>query len=112
MTDRTTTPEGIPLHTAGSPEDCRALIVIQEAFGVNDHMRDVLGRFAEHNFYVVAPELFHRDGSPEVPYDQFDIALLAMGTLTRDTLTSDLTGTVNYLHHRGFVTDNIGIVSC
>lgn len=37
-----------------------AILVFQEAFGVNGHIRDVAQRFANHGFLAVAPELFHR----------------------------------------------------
>jgi carboxymethylenebutenolidase len=36
------------------------LLVLQEAFGVNAHIRDVAGRFAASGFVAIAPELFHR----------------------------------------------------
>ncbi len=37
-----------------------AVIVIQEAFGVNDHMQDVTRRCAAAGYHAVAPALFHR----------------------------------------------------
>ena len=44
-------PEGTP---------ARGLLVFQEAFGVNAHIRDVTERFARAGFLAIAPELFHR----------------------------------------------------
>ena len=50
----------------------RAIIVMQEAFGVNAHIRDVTTRFAREGFLAVAPELFHRTGTAvEGRYDAF-----------------------------------------
>lgn len=40
------------------------LILFQEAFGVNEHIRDVARRFAAEGYHVIAPELFHRTASP------------------------------------------------
>jgi len=37
-----------------------AVIVIQEAFGVNDYIRDVTRRFAAAGYHAVAPTMFHR----------------------------------------------------
>jgi carboxymethylenebutenolidase len=37
-----------------------ALVVIQEIFGVNQHIRSVTDRFAQEGFYTVAPALFDR----------------------------------------------------
>ena len=36
------------------------LLVFQEAYGVNEHIRDVTRRFAAQGFVAIAPELFHR----------------------------------------------------
>ncbi|MGA2427045.1 MAG: dienelactone hydrolase family protein [Candidatus Acidiferrum sp.] len=48
------------------------LIVFQEAFGVNAHIRDVTERFARQGYVAIAPELFHRTGAGfEGRYDDF-----------------------------------------
>ena len=44
-------PEGEPLG---------GLVVIQEIFGVNEHIRNVTDRFAKEGFFAVAPALFDR----------------------------------------------------
>ncbi len=36
------------------------LLVFQEAFGVNAHIRDVTERFAREGYLSISPELFHR----------------------------------------------------
>src|SRR5438067_13507492 len=46
-------PEGAP--RAG-------LIVFQEIFGINSHIRDITERFAREGYLSIAPELFHRTG--------------------------------------------------
>jgi carboxymethylenebutenolidase len=110
VTDRSVLPEGVPVQTDGTVEARRAVLVIQEAFGVNDHIRDVMNRYAQLNYYVVAPELFHRDGSPQIPYDDIASAMVPMGNLTAEHLTEDLTASVNMLHRRGFSSSSIGVV--
>ena len=62
-------PGGFPIYASGQTGASRAVIVIQEAFGVTDHIRSVADRFAAEGYLAVAPHLFHRDGSPEVAYD-------------------------------------------
>jgi carboxymethylenebutenolidase len=37
-----------------------ALVVVQEIFGVNQHIRSVADRFAQEGFYTIAPALFDR----------------------------------------------------
>jgi carboxymethylenebutenolidase len=53
------------------------LLVFQEAFGVNKHIRDVVHRFAEHGFIAIAPELFHRTAAPGFEGSYTDFAALA-----------------------------------
>ncbi|HEV3109396.1 MAG TPA: dienelactone hydrolase family protein [Candidatus Binataceae bacterium] len=40
------------------------VIVIHEAFGVDDHIKDVVGRFANAGFIALAPNLYQRVGAP------------------------------------------------
>ena len=47
-------------YRAGDENAPRALVVVQEIFGVNGHMRRVCDRFAAAGFLVVAPALFDR----------------------------------------------------
>src|ERR1019366_8504534 len=46
-----------------------AVVVIQEAFGVNEHIEDVTRRFAAAGYRAVAPHLFHRTGEPGLRSD-------------------------------------------
>lgn len=39
-----------------------ALVLIQEIFGVNPHIQDVVQRFAAAGYVVVAPDIFYRSG--------------------------------------------------
>ena len=110
MIKRDLSPLGMGLQYAGDKSAQRAIIVFQEAFGVNDHIRDVTERFAHNGFFAVAPEIFHRDGSIEVAYDNFQAAMGALGNLSKDGLTSDITETANYLGSLGFGPANIGVV--
>jgi carboxymethylenebutenolidase len=101
---------GFPIYATGSAEASRALIVLQEAFGVNDHIRTVADRCADDGFFVVAPHLFHRSGSPEIPYDDVDQAKSVMATITESGLTNDLRATTNFLATLGFTHASIGVV--
>ncbi|MCS6945140.1 MAG: dienelactone hydrolase family protein [Sutterellaceae bacterium] len=40
------------------------ILVVQEIFGVHEHIKDVCRRFAKAGFLAVAPELFARQGDP------------------------------------------------
>lgn len=49
------------------------LLLFQEAYGVNAHIRDVAGRFARAGYVTIAPELYHRTAPPglEAAYGEF-----------------------------------------
>ncbi|GBQ20812.1 carboxymethylenebutenolidase [Acidiphilium acidophilum DSM 700] len=47
-------------YAAGDPKSPRALVVVQEIFGVNRHMRDVADRLAQSGYYVLSPAVFDR----------------------------------------------------
>jgi carboxymethylenebutenolidase len=103
-------PNGTPVQIAGDPSAPRALIVVQEAFGVNEHIRSVTEGFAADGFYAVAPEFFHRSGSPEVAYDDFPGAMAPMGELNKEGITEDLLATSAFLKEAGYPVSSTGIV--
>ncbi|MGB6598615.1 MAG: dienelactone hydrolase family protein [Candidatus Acidiferrum sp.] len=74
------------------------LLVLQEAFGVNAHIRDIAGRFAREGFVAVAPELFHRTGPGfEGRYDDFSSAMPHMKALNDASMAADLRAAHDWL---------------
>ena len=66
------------------------IIVFQEAFGVNAHIRDVADRFARLGFTAIAPELFHRSARGfEGDYTDFQSVAPHTSALTREGLEAD-----------------------
>src|SRR5262245_21418852 len=86
------------------------VIVIQEAFGVNDYIRDVAGRFAAAGYRAVAPTMFHRAGGGTAPYDDFSKVLPLFNGVTDDGILMDVDATTAYLREAGFEDRRIGIV--
>jgi carboxymethylenebutenolidase len=87
-----------------------AVVVIQEAFGVNSHIEDVTRRFASAGYRSVAPHLFHRTGDPPLDYSDISKVMPHMQAITADGLVADLEATFGYLSTAGFGLDNTGIV--
>jgi carboxymethylenebutenolidase len=87
-----------------------AVIVIQEAFGVNDHIEDVTRRFAAEGYRAVAPHLFHRSGDPALGYDDIALVMPHMQAVTEAGLVDDLDATLAYLSAAGFDSRQVGIV--
>jgi carboxymethylenebutenolidase len=88
-----------------------AVIVIQEAFGVNPHIEDVTRRFADPGYHAVAPDMFHRTGGGVVSYDDFGPVIEHfIGIGDDNAILADVDAAVDYLHGVGFDNDRIGIV--
>ena len=89
-----------------------AVIVIQEAFGVNPHIEDVTRRFAAAGYHAVAPDMFHRTGpGAVVAYDDFGPVIEHfIGIGSDDAIVTDVDATLDYLRGIGFADPSIGIV--
>lgn len=87
-----------------------AVVVIMEAFGVNDHIEDVTRRAAEAGYHAVAPDLFHRAGGGVAPYDDFGKVMELFAGVTDDTLLVDVDASIAHLRAAGFEDSRIGIV--
>lgn len=78
-----------------------AIMVFQEAFGVNAHIRDVTRRFAREGFLAVAPELFHRTAAGfQGSYDDFPATRPHTSALTNENLERDIRATYEWVRHR------------
>ena len=69
-----------------------AIILLQEAFGVNGHMRNVADDFAAKGYVVITPELFHRTVPKywEGSYNDFPSIMPHYSAITNEGLTADL----------------------
>ena len=100
----------LPIYEARPEGDAvRGVVVIQEAFGVNDHIEDVCRRFASLGYHAVAPHLFHRSGDPIIAYDDVASVMPHFAALTREGVLGDLAATFGHLHDAGFADREIGI---
>jgi carboxymethylenebutenolidase len=94
---------------AGEPKG--GIVVIQEAFGLNDHIRDVARRLAVAGWLAVAPAMFHRSGAPTFEYDG-DMKDLwpVFQALTAEGIENDVAGAISLLAERGIPSERCGIV--
>lgn len=75
-----------------------AIIVCQEAFGVNSHIRDVARRFSREGYLAIAPELFHRTAPGfEGDYDDFPSTRPHISALTNERLQRDVQATYDWV---------------
>lgn len=88
-----------------------AVVVVQEAFGVNGHIRDVTTRFARAGYHAVAPAYFHRAGGGAVEdYTDFAAIFPLFEGLSDEGILTDTAATLDHLRAAGFTDDRIGIV--
>jgi carboxymethylenebutenolidase len=110
----TNTPDGEMRVYVARPEGSEALpgvIVIQEIFGVNDHIQDVTRRYAEQGFVAAAPEVFHRFEQKEAPYSDVQAGFKLRQQLSDDQVMDDVNATFDLLGKRSDVQKGqIGIV--
>jgi carboxymethylenebutenolidase len=105
-------PGGMPAFVArpeGGPRP--AVLVIQEAFGLNAHIRDVTQRIAGEGYVALAPDLYWRGGKGRaVAYDDLGEAIRIMQTLRDGEIVTDVGNAIAYLEKQPTVrADRIGI---
>jgi len=69
-----------------------ALVVLQEWWGVDDHIRDVCDRFAGEGFLALAPDLYHGETT-----EQPDEAQQKMMALNMEEAEKEMKGAVTFL---------------
>ena len=88
--------------------DCRgAVVVIQEVFGVNSHIRSVVDGYAAEGYYAVAPAIFDRvERNVELGYEGDDMQKgidLAFNKLDMGQTLGDLQAAINHAAQFGKV---------
>ena len=100
-----------PLTTIAPDGRARGgVVVIQEAFGVTEHIEDVVRRFAGAGWVATAPHLFHRSGDPVVAYDDLDTAMPLMKALKSSEIDEDVDAAIDELAAYGFGPSQCAIV--
>ena len=102
-----TTP--LSVHEPSGPAK-GGIVVVQEAFGVNDHIEDVCRRVAGEGWVAVAPHLFHRTGDPKLGYTDLALVRPHFEGINRDTILADVDAGIDRLAASGLSHDRIGIV--
>ena len=82
-----------------------AVVVIQEIFGVNSHIRSVVDGYAEAGFYAIAPAIFDRlERDIQLGYTEDDMNTgieLAFQKLDMNQTLADLQATIDAAAERG-----------
>jgi carboxymethylenebutenolidase len=89
-------------HPEGRPAG--AMLVFQEIFGINSHIRDITGRFAKQGYLSVAPELFHRFAPGfECGYSEAEVqvGIQHLGKMTPAGLEADIRAAFDWVQTQG-----------
>jgi len=87
---------------SGAPKG--GIVVVQEIFGVNEHMRYVTDRFATHGYVAIAPALFdHVESGVELGYgpDDFAKGKQLVGEISFDLVISDVASAAESIRSAG-----------
>jgi carboxymethylenebutenolidase len=86
-----------------------AMIVIQEAGGLNDHVRDVANRFANIGYVALAPDLYTREGGPPDMSDMQNV-MARLFAMPDERVLGDLDGAAELLRAREDATGKVGCI--
>jgi len=66
------------------------VLVVQEIFGVHEHIQDICRRFAHEGFLAIAPELYFRQGRPSNYSENADIVREIVSHVPDEQVLEDL----------------------
>jgi carboxymethylenebutenolidase len=101
----------IPAYRAmpATGESFPVVLVVQEIFGVHEHIKDVARRFAKAGYMAIAPELFHRQGDVSRLEDVQDIIAKVVSKVPDAQVMSDLDAAVAWAGTHGGNIEKLGI---
>jgi carboxymethylenebutenolidase len=76
-------------------------LVVQEIFGVHEHIKDLCRRFAKQGYFAVAPELYAREGDVSKMTDFRDIAAKVVSKVPDAQVMDDLDRSAAYAAKTG-----------
>jgi carboxymethylenebutenolidase len=77
------------------------ILVVQEVFGVHEHIKDICRRLAKAGYYAIAPELYARQGNPAEVSDIQELIQKIVVKVPTDQVMSDLDAAVAYAKSSG-----------
>jgi carboxymethylenebutenolidase len=77
------------------------VLVVQEVFGVHEHIKDVTRRFAKAGFYAIAPDLYFRQGDATKVTDIQALLKEIVAKVPDEQVMGDLDSTVAFVKGEG-----------
>lgn len=86
-----------------------AMIVIHEAGGLGDHIKDVANRFAQLGYVTLGVDLYTREGGPP-PMDDVQKLMARLFSIPDARTLGDLEGAADFLRARADVSGRLGCI--
>ena len=87
------------------------VVVIQEAFGVNDHIKKVTDRIAAEGYVAIAPDIFHRETERLIPYAEMPKAIATMQRVVDSKAMEDVGAAIAHLKSQNNVkAGSVGVI--
>ena len=87
------------------------VVVIQEAFGVNDHIKKVTERIAAEGYVAIAHDIYHRESERIIPYAEMPKAIAALQRVVDSKAMEDVGAAIDHLKSQRNVKANaIGVI--
>jgi carboxymethylenebutenolidase len=103
----------IPAYRAmpSRPGKYPVILVVQEIFGVHEHIKDMCRRFAKLGYYAIAPEMFARQGDVSTMTDIGAILSTVVAKVPDAQVMSDLDATLAFAKASGHANaERLGVV--
>ncbi len=85
------------------------ILVVQEIFGVHEHIKDVCRRFAKAGYLAIAPEMYYRQGDVSKLKDNKEIFSVVVSKVPDAQVMSDLDAALAWAAKNGGDGKRIGI---
>lgn len=101
----------IPAYRAmpANAKNAPVILVVQEIFGVHEHIKDVCRRFAKLGYMGVAPELYYRQGDVSQLKDSKEIFAKVVSKVPDAQVMGDLDATAAWAGKNGADAGKLGI---
>jgi len=95
-------------HPEGQP-DSPLLLVMSEAFGLHEHIRDIVRRFAHEGYFAVAPDLMVRQGNPHSFSDVSTLVHKLLLKIPDEQVMEDLDSVLKWSKEQGADEERVSV---
>ncbi len=101
----------IPAYRAmpAAGKSLATILVVQEIFGVHEHIKDVCRRFAKAGYLAIAPEMYYRQGDVSKLKDNKEIFAVVVSKVADAQVMSDLDAALAWAAKNGGDGKRLGI---